>query len=177
MVLCRLASIAAAIYDASLSFCVGLQGKWASARKRLGAHWNKAEGNIRKYVSAFPMRAKGAVLKAQAVLRSEFAALAESQANAYVSLQSGVDHINTDFRTVTGVPLEYWNLRRTLDTVTGAERDKVLAELHQLELQALGAARGIVVYCCEIFLAFFMIFGIRYSIQLNYKPESPVKRR
>jgi hypothetical protein len=109
-----------------------LQGKWASARKRLAAHLNRAEGRMRKYVSAFPMRAKAAVLQAQSLLASEFAALAESQAKAYRSLESGVDQVHTDFRTVTAVPTEYWKLRRSLDSVTGPEREKVLSEIHSL---------------------------------------------
>ena len=71
--------------------------------------------------------------------------------------------------------MEYWKLRRSLDSVTGAERDNVLSELNLLEIQALGAARGLVVYGCEIFLVIFMIFGIRNSIQLTV--DSPVKQR
>jgi len=123
------------------------------------------------------MRAKAAVLQAQSLLASEFAALAESQAKAYRSLESGVDQVHTDFRTVTAVPTEYWKLRRSLDSVTGPEREKVLSEIHSLENDALGAAGSLTIYSCEIFLVIFIMFGIRNSVLLTSKVESPVKAR
>ena len=53
----------------------------------------------------------------------------------------------------------------------------MLSEIHSLENDALGAAGSITIYSCEIFLVIFIMFGIRNSVLLTSKVESPVKAR
>lgn len=66
------------------------------------------------------------------LLCAQFQTLAQGQAMAFEKLQAGVHQVNSDFRTCTNVPMQYWKMRQALKGATVHEVPRVTLMRKQL---------------------------------------------
>jgi len=154
------------------------EDKYTKFRKRLKKSLNKMQGDIRRYVSGGWTQAGFVAKAAKSQLVEELNALEQQQEEVLKALDQKIGSVSENVKKYTKVPAAYWKLRRAYNKATSdEERQKLKAQMLELEAEALEVVWGFATYASQLFLMVFLYLGIMHSRDLEKRgPLSPEQK-